>query len=412
MKKILFLISKVENYTYFIKILLKFDNTLYSKSNSVNYNLTLNNEGFNSTTGSVLDNVNSSFTVTYKNSIIDIITDFSEEQSIDKIINKKQYDDIIAFTTCYDYSEIKNKITPYRNIYLALDEIPFNGNDISHEIKKGSRIISSSNITLPNDVRYGYFYDYRLAFLFYYYYLGFYHLDFSDFEIKKQNILGFYHRPNYKVDRDAILHNIHQKFTNLDYDSYIKNYSKEYSKEYDILFDIKYYLGWEKNHTTSYTDYMKSTCIFIVESDVVETYHPTEKIIKSILFSKLNIPSILYCSSGLFIEVVSDGYWFLNCEFIDFDIFINEDGENRKRIFINSIYKSVDYILSILKDNNGDLEKTTKIIKNNFTDKLQNHYKIFKNTISDIGIQDELMDFILDVPKKKIELPKLIKTLI
>jgi len=392
MKRILFLISdKHQSYTFLFNIFSK-----YKKTNIEEYS---RYDGYSYFDGnSFIKNINLEFSFVYKSNTIDILIGDSDNlNNFHK--NKNKYDDIILFDSKYDFDK-ENYTSQYRTIFLTIDEIPATVNNIEYSIEtQPIKLISSANININPKYLYGYFYEYKLSFLFYYYLLGLYHLPLKHIDVNKRNLLGFYHRVNYKNERDDIVNNIKNLFENKN-NNLIENYSLQYD-DFATLIDLKYYVGWQKNHITSYVDYINSICILIFESDSPNEFnHPTEKIVKALLFSKLNIPSILYCNDDLMIQLYKDNFWFLNFKFINFNEFINSDVTKRVSIIDYSIIKSVEFILDLFEQNKNDLQKTNDSIKELFSDRMQNNYKLFNEVIKDIKIQDDIMDFILDAPSK------------
>jgi hypothetical protein len=389
MKKILFLFKLRDSLILY---------NIFSKYEKKNVEEFVSKNGYSYFDGnSFIKNINAEWSLFYKNNLIDIKLYHDNDLSE----NYSEYDDVIVFDTKYLFEKSDIDNFKFKTIFLAIDEIPQPINHIKMLIDSGIKFISSGNTKITNNLSYGYFYSYKLAILFYYYRLGFYHLNLDNIDVVKQNILGFYHKSNYKKNRDSYITQITNLFKNKN-NNYIKNYSIPYN-DYTTLLDLKYDHGWTKNHITSYTDYIKSICILIFETDVaVNEYHTTEKTLKAILFSKLNIPSILVCNYKQLIELVNDGYWFLNCEFIDFNLLMNSNEVKGRRILNKSVEDSVNFLLEIFELNSKDLNKTNEYIRDKFSYKMQNNYKIFNETIYDIKIQDEIMDFILEPSHSKI----------
>lgn len=395
MKRILFLISnKNQSYTFLFNIFSK-----YKKTNVEEYSIDENHSYFEG--NSFIKNINLEFSFQYKSNIIDILIGDSDNLT-NFYKNKNKYNHIILFDSKYHFEKQIQK-NSYTTIFVAIDEIPHPLKNIEYLIENESiKIISSANIYIDKRYNHGYFYEYKLSFLFYYYLLGFYHLPLTPIDVNKKNLLGFYHKTKYKHERDDIINDIKILFKNKN-NNLIKNYSLEYDKDFTSLIDLKYYDGWKKNHITSYIDYVNSICILIFESDSpCGINHPTEKIIKGLLFSKLNIPSILYCNDDLIIQLYKDGFWFLNFEFINFEQFLLFDSDEKNKNINNSINKSVEFILNLFEENNNDLEKTNESMIELFSSKMQNNYKIFNETIKNIKIQDDIMDFILETPTKNL----------
>lgn len=394
MKRILFLLPNNSSDVFLFNIFSK-----YKKTNVEKYSIDDSNPY--SEKNLFIKNINIEFSFEYKSNIIDILmTDINDLTNFYE--NEYKYDDVILFDTRYNFEEpiLKN---PYRTIFIAIDEVPHPSENIKYLIENQSiKLISSANININKKYSYGYFYEYKLSFLFFYYLLGFYHLPLTPIDVNKKNLLGFYHKADYKHERDVIINYVNILFRNRN-NSLFKNYSLEYSNDFTTLLDLKYYSGWNKNHITSYIDYINSVCILIFESDSPgPTNHPTEKILKGLLFSKLNIPSILYCNDDLMIRLHKDGFWFLNFEFINFDKFPFFDLDEKTKIINYSIIKSVDFILNLFQENENNLKKTNQSMIKMFSKKMQNNYRIFNETINNSKIQDDIMDFILESPKQKI----------
>lgn len=399
MKKILFLIPNTNfSFIFLFKIFLK-----YEKINNNKSLLEIGQRHILSKKNNIIGFSDLEWSFVYRNNKIDVI--LSDLNSLDDSY-KAKYDDIIVFESRHDFNNHQEYSDNVKYIFLATDELPHTTENVEYLIKQGSKIISSSNIYIDKKYPNGYFYEYKLSFLFYYYFLGLYHLPLENPNISKKNILGFYHKVDYKNDRDEIINKINKIFKNKN-NNLLKNYSISYDDDFASLIDLKYFNGWGKVHITSYTDYINSICTLIFESDgpwsdIPGQYHPTEKLVKSLIFSKLNILSLLYCNDNLMIELYQDGFWFLNFNFIDFKIFIKSNSRDRLNMIVNSIENSIEFLLDVFQKNNNDLQKTNKNINEMFSYKMQNNYKLFNEVIKDIKIQDDIMDFILDISNKKV----------
>lgn len=271
-------------------------------------------------------------------------------------------------------------------IYLSLEEVPFRNIKSENLIKlinnANCSIITSSNLESNNK---NIFYRYQLSLIFFYYHLKFYHLPLDEIIIKKENLLGSYYRKGYRKFRDEFFENISNKIN-------FKVYSIDYTEDASSIFDLKFNDGWFGNHITSYIDYLKSTCNIIFESDgdihIDSFYHCTEKTLKGILFSKLNILFIYYANPKLVKELINDGYWFLNFEFIDKSKDIDYD--NLK----NSIYKSIEYLnkLNIELKNYNDVY--THLVEK-YEHKMQNNYNLFTKLKTSNDLSKEILNFII-----------------
>lgn len=343
-----------------------------------------------------LKNITYNFSFQHKDTEVDTVVFDSDFKHIDKVIKKikKNYDGIFVFYFNTSMRPISDK---HNNIYIECDEIPTEISNIKQILKSPQNKFITSGIynSFSHD---RYYYNYKLSFGYFYYLLGFYHLRFDKINIEKENLLGTYLKKGYRPQRDELYDKVVEKFDNKDK---IKNYSFMFDNNISMALDLKFYFGWMKNHTTSFTDYMRSLFILNFESDgpdVPNNHHITEKTVKSILFSKLNIPSILFAHQEILIKLKEDGFWFLNFDFIDFDKLKkwqeSDDPVEGAVIVDNSILKSVDFILELDKKFKGNKKEIEKYIVENYSDKLQNNYKLFKNILNDIDIKEEVFNTI------------------
>jgi len=352
-------------------------------------------------------NINDNISFSYNEKNTDIITIDKEftENVIDSHLKtvKKNYEAIFIFH--FGLGMVKTVSNKYNNIFIECDEtLPVNRKKIINQIlkTKSNKIITTGKVELIQNENI--FSNYKLAFHFFYYYLGFYHLSLEEFNIEKQNLLGTYLKKNYVNDRDVLYNKILKKFKDK---NKLKNYSTNFDFNLSLLLDLKFHDGWIKNHISTYTDYMKSLFILNFESDapcVIENYHITEKTIKSILFSKLNIPTILFAHQDMLLKLKEDGFWFLNFDFIDFDQLKNWKKSDNKEgggiIVNNSVMKSIDFILELDKKFKGNKKEIQNYIVKNYSNKLQNNYKLFKNILNDIDIKKEMFEIITNRYKK------------
>ena len=127
--------------------------------------------------------------------------------------------------------------------------------------------------------------------------------------------------------------------------------------------------------------------------DSVNRHYITEKTLKAILYSKMNIPFIMDMNPYNFIELNKMGFWFLNTEFFDFDNTSSEEilSQNMK----NSIFKSVEYVLNIY-EHNQDLQQTHHELTKLFSEKMQNNFNIFMEYLYKPYNCEKLIKFILN----------------
>lgn len=338
------------------------------------------------------------FNVIYKDYSIDF--DLTKSKNISEFNNdliEESYDKII-FINFYEFStekffdkpNLSEKITQILCIQHELidaDEIT-----IKEYIKNDSRkIISNTNLFFSHKNIY---YDVNLSLIYFYFYLGFYHLNF-DINVNKDNLVGFYHHFNHKKNRDSMIYLILHKL-NKNQIKY-KNYSKKLNNGITQTYDLLHTNGFIKSHISSYTDYINSIVVFIsesYESSIDKTrYHVTEKTLKAIMFSKLNIIFILFSSYNSLIELKNKGYWFLNLEFLDLN---NDKNRLEETLVIDSVNKSIDYIIDIFEKNKRDLYKTQEYLISTYTDKMQNNYNLLIKNIYNYNESDKFLNFILN----------------
>jgi hypothetical protein len=120
----------------------------------------------------------------------------------------------------------------------------------------------------------------------------------------------------------------------------------------------------------------------------------TEKTLKAILYSKMDIPFIMDMNPINFLELHEMGFWFLNTEFFDFSKtnFIDELSENMK----NSIFKSIEYVLELYKTNENNLDNAHLQIKKLYSDKMQSNYNLFMRYLTKPYNSEKLLKFILN----------------
>jgi len=339
---------------------------------------------------------------TYNKNEVDVVTyNRWKEKDLYKFVKKfqKAYDGVFIFY--FNAVSTPIHLSNYNNIFIETDEV------VSFELIK--LLENPYNKILTSGKKEGfraknYYFNHKLAFHYFYYLLGFYHLNIKKLNVEKENLLGTYLKKGYRQERDDLYFDIESKFKNK---KEFENYSFTFENDLALALDLKYNLGWMKNHISSFTDYIRSLFILNFETDspdVTNTHHLTEKSIKSILFSKLNIPSIMYAHQEILINLKNDGFWFLNFDYLDFDELKDweskKDDEYGAKLVKNSVLKSVDFILELDKKFKGNKKEIENYIVENYSDKLQNNYKLFKNILNDIDIKEEVFNTITKNYKK------------
>ena len=300
-----------------------------------------------------------------------------------------------------DFTNIDKNILEV--IYLNVSEAIHTKNNTLRNFLKDNKVISCSNVSYTNT---NFYYEPFLNLIYSYYQYGFDFYPYNKLDVKKQNLIGMYLKKNYKVSRDKMHSNIESKFINKNVDSSLLEIYKESPKpDFFTKFNCLHTPTWDsKCHTTSYLDYITSVCAFAFETTNFEEFifpyqslnrqYITEKTLKAILYSKMDIPFIMDMNPINFIELHEMGFWFLNSEFFDFSTtkFIDELSENMK----NSIFKSIEYILELYKINEYDLDKTHSELKLLYGDKMQNNYNLFMKYLDKPYNCEKLIKFILN----------------
>jgi hypothetical protein len=330
--------------------------------------------------------------------------EFAKEQ-----IEKFGYEKVYLFVRQFFPQQFDDKQfeSPDSNI---LEVIYLNVNEAFHETD--SRILDFLNThKVISSGAFGYYhpnfyYEPFLNLLYFYYIYGFDFLSYKYIKVDKSNLIGVYLKKNYKPERDSLYNEISKKFND-------NGISSDMLEIYDTIVDKPTYLtnlitihqstGWEKNHYSTYTDYITSVCAFLFETTNYRTFnwptnsnnrqYITEKTLKAILFSKLNIPFIVDMNPYNFLELNKLGFWFMNTEFFDFEK-INSDEEIAEN-YKNSIDKSVEHVLELYKKNNSDLNKTHNELKLLYAEKMQNNYNQFMKYLDGPKNNDKLIEFIL-----------------
>lgn len=340
--------------------------------------------------------------------------------------NEKKYDKIILLVEKYfSYESLtmdfgwRSGIFDYNNYNVKVSIILINLYEHFSECYKDNillktlnefKIISATSFNFENENDNFYYAPFiNLIYFFYensYQYLSFSVIDNND----KKNLMGVYFRRYYKIDRDNFFDEIKSIFVrnNIDENLFCAyGVNEELDDTYlKILCRIDE-TTWFKNSVLSYTDYINSVCGLIFEADLNNQFSDnhkkiTEKTLKALLFSKMNIPFILIIHPYSYLELVNYGFWFLSNEFFDF----NKDRNSKnvsQRIkdqeliddFYKSILDSINYLINLYKDNNNDLNKVHLILKDKYQEKMQNNFKLFMKYLSIPPSHEEMIDFIL-----------------
>ena len=288
-------------------------------------------------------------------------------------------------------------------IYLNVNEAFHEKDEKILEFLNSNKIISSGAFGHSHN---NFYYEPFLNLLYFYYIYGFDFLSYKYLKVKKDNLIGLYLKKNYKPERDSLYDEIQTKFTDYKIDTnLLEIYDTTENKPTFLteLITIHNQIGWEKNHYSTYTDYLPSVCAFLFEttnhrtfgwpSDSKNRQYITEKTLKAILFSKLNIPFIVDMNPYNFLELHNMGFWFMNTEFFDFNKITSDEeiAENSK----NSIIRSIEHVLQIYKKNDSDLNRTHKELEEMYSDKMQNNFNQFMKYLDSPKNCDKLIEFIL-----------------
>jgi len=300
-----------------------------------------------------------------------------------------------------DFTNIDKNILEV--IYLNVSEAIHTKNNTLRNFLKDNKVISCSNVSYTNT---NFYYEPFLNLIYSYYQYGFDFYPYNKLDVKKQNLIGMYLKKNYKLSRDKMYNDIQTEFINKNIDTNLLEIYKESERpDFFTKFNCLHTPAWDSRcHTTSYLDYITSVCAYTFETTNFEEFifpyqslnrqYITEKTLKAILYSKMDIPFIMDMNPTNFLELHEMGFWFLNSEFFDFSKtkFIDEASENMK----NSIFKSIEYILELYKNNNSDLDKTHSELKLLYGDKMQNNYNLFMEYLVKPYNCEKLIKFILN----------------
>lgn len=330
--------------------------------------------------------------------------EFAKEQ-IDKFGYEKVYFFVRQFFP-KEFDDKQNK-SPDSNI---MEVIYLNVNEAFHETDERILWFLSENKIISSGAfghtHHNFYYEPFLNLLYFYYIYGFDFLSYKYLKVDKENLIGLYLKKNYKPERDSLYDEFRMKFLDSNIDTKLLEIYDTTGIKPTFLTDlitIHNQIGWEKNHYSTYTDYLTSVCAFLFETTNYKTFkwpsnsknrqYITEKTLKAILFSKLNIPFITDMNPYNFLELHNMGFWFMNTEFFDFEKIHSDDeiSENFKL----SIIKSVEHVIELYKENYGDLNKTHFKLEQLYADKMQNNFNQFMKYLEGPKNCDKLIEFIL-----------------
>lgn len=142
----------------------------------------------------------------------------------------------------------------------------------------------------------------------------------------KEHLLGLYYSPTHISGRKLKIRDRAFDIVTDVLGDKVHVYERKKSKFSDVIASYNYMGAWENIHISSYTDYATSVCNLIYETNgvtedgVPQREHMTEKTMKALLFSKINMFTIWLGSVKQYKYLVDNGFWMLNFEFIDEEV--------------------------------------------------------------------------------------------
>jgi hypothetical protein len=363
-----------------------------------------------------LENIDKFYKFKFENTDIDFKFVTQQYEDISGYVNfakqqiqQEKYDKVFLFVRRLfiegiqydDFTKIDKNILEV--IYLNVSEAIHTKNNTLQNFIKDKKVISCSNVSY-NDKNF--YYEPFLNLIYSYYQYGFDFYPYNKLDVSKQNLIGMYLRKNYKVPRDKMYDDIKLEFIDKGVDiDLLEIYKESPRPNFFTKFNCLHTPTWDiRCHTTSYLDYITSVCAFAFETSNFEEFifpyqsmnrqYITEKTLKAILYSKMDIPFIMDMNPINFLELHEMGFWFLNTEFFDFSKtnFIDELSENMK----NSIFKSIEYVLELYKTNENNLDNAHLQIKKLYSDKMQSNYNLFMRYLTKPYNSEKLLKFILN----------------
>jgi hypothetical protein len=325
-------------------------------------------------------------------------------------INLNNYDKVFIFKRIFfapNFNQTEWELTDktkFEVIFLNVNEAFHDSDENILTFLNNNKVISGGNFFHKHE---NLLYEPFLNLLYFYYIDSYEHLTYNYLDVKKNNLLGMYLRKNYKAERDERYNILREQFSQKNIDEkLIQIYKAEtikpdYIKE---LIRIHTPSGWEGNSISSYTDYITSVCAYMFETTNHKTYtwpsgtlrreYLTEKTLKSLLYSKLNIPFIIDINPYKFLILHELGFWFLNSEFFNFNDIADEQSMSNN--YNNSITESINLIIQLFEKNDKDLDKTHKEIELLYGSKMQNNFTQLMSYLEAPKNHNELLNFILD----------------
>lgn len=245
-----------------------------------------------------------------------------------------------------------------------------------------------------------------ISFIKFFYDKGYNYLNF-DVDVVKKNLIGTYWIPKYKHKRDKLIERINNKLETENLNN-IKVYNQSYPKTISQKYlEYKEEL-WQVNHSTSYLDYGTSVVNIVFETDFALGEFFTEKTLKALLFSNKTY-NIVYKSYKDCIKLKEMGFWFLNFEYIDWDM--NPDwvapSEDMLHESIDKAISEVVRLYKLKRTNNekyNDYNSVMAELDKKYYDKRMNNHTLVKDYIINPIYKDELLDFLFGDIVDKTEL--------
>jgi len=316
-------------------------------------------------------------------------------------ISANDYDKIFIFI---EWSSFNKQLKSFANVEILYYKADENFHKTDEEVKEflsEFRIISSASLSFSNK---NFYFEPLINLFVFYYIFGFDYLSYSKLDVKKTNLMGMYYIKSYKSVRDKFYDGFIKPIFEKQNTELVKIYDTQCDKPQLISQLLQKYKGyWSLNHNAMYSDYITSVCGFIFDTlnhtsidgpaKATGRSYINEKALKGIIYSKLNIPFIIDTNPNNFEILNKLGFWFLNSEFYQFDT--DKLIEEKVIPMENSIINAMEYLISIYKENDCDLDKTHQSLVEKYGDKMQNNYNTFIKYLTDAPNSDKLLNFIL-----------------
>lgn len=316
-------------------------------------------------------------------------------------ISANDYDKIFIFI---EWSSFNKQLKSFANVEILYYKADENFHKTDEEVKdflSEFRIISSASLSFSNK---NFYFEPLINLFVFYYIFGFDYLSYSKLDVKKTNLMGMYYIKSYKSVRDKFYDGFIKPIFEKQNTELVKIYDTQCDKPQLISQLLQKYKGyWSLNHNAMYSDYITSVCGFIFDTlnhtsidgpaKATGRSYINEKALKGIIYSKLNIPFIIDTNPNNFEILNKLGFWFLNSEFYQFDT--DKLIEEKVVPMQNSIINAMEYLISIYKENDCDLDKTHQSLVEKYGDKMQNNYNTFIKYLTDAPNSEQLLNFIL-----------------